>query len=258
MPSNMRESGSGEGEALVALVTGAGKRVGRAIALELARAGCDVAVHYCNSEAEAVAVAKEVAALGRRSAVVCGDLSDPKSWPAIVDQAAASLGRLDVLINNASEFSSHFQDSLAAFDAESWERLLRINLVAPAALCHHAEVLLRRSGRGCVVNLCDIAAARPWPAHLAYCASKAGLVNLTKSLARALAPDVRVNGVSPGIAVFPESFDKPTRDRLVSRMPLAREGSPEEVAELVRFLVVSGGYITGQVVSVDGGRSVIS
>lgn len=255
-PPTGMESGLRESVRLAALVTGGAKRVGRAIALELARAGYDVAIHYRTSKAEAHAVAAEVESLGRRGAVVCGDLAEPESWAIVIERTVAELGRLDVLVNNASEYSSKSQDSLAEFDAESWDRLLRTNLVAPAALCHHAEAWLRASGRGCIVNLCDISADQPWSSHLAYCASKAGLVNLTKSLARALAPDVRVNGVAPGIAIFPDAYDKPLRDRLVSRVPLAREGSPEEVAGLVRFLVVSGGYITGQVIPIDGGRSV--
>ncbi len=255
-PQTNAGSGSGEFVRLAALVTGGAKRVGRAVAVELARAGYDVAIHYRTSESEACAVASQVESLGRKSTVVSADLNRPESWPAVIDQTVAQIGRLDVLVNNASEFSSKSQDSLTAFNVEVWERLLRTNLVAPAALCHYAEAWLRASGRGCIVNLCDISADQPWSGHLAYCASKAGLVSLTKSLARAFAPAVRVNGVAPGIAVFPDTYDKPLRDRLVSDVPLAREGTPEEVAGLVRFLVVSGEYITGQVIPIDGGRSV--
>ena len=110
---------------------------------------------------------------------------------------------------------------------------------------------------GKVVNICDIAAERPWSDHLAYCASKAGLVAATKALARALAPDIQVNGVAPGIAIFPDSYSDDLRRRLVSRVPLARPGTPEEVAVLVRFLVESADYITGQIIPIDGGRSLV-
>ena len=256
MPASLAESASETGDRLVALVTGGGKRVGRAIAMELARSGYDVCVHYHHSEVEATEVAEAVTALGQRGAVVGGDLADPESWSRIVSGTVSRLGGLDVLVNNASEFTSSSQDSLSTFDPTLWDRLVRTNLVAPVGLCHHAASWLRRSGRGCVVNLCDIAADRPWVGHLAYCASKGGLVNLTKSLARSMAPDVRVNGVSPGIAIFPESYEASVRDRLIARVPLAREGTPEEVGELVCFLVASAEYITGQVIAIDGGRSV--
>lgn len=255
MPPTSARSTSETADGLVALVTGGGQRVGRAIALELARSGCDVCVHYHRSEAEARAVAEAVIALGRRSAVVHGDLCDPESWGHVVDATTSRLGGLDVLVNNASEFTAPTQDALSSFDPALWDRVMRTNLVAPVGLCHHAQSWLRRSGRGSVVNLCDIAADRPWTEHLAYCASKGGLVNLTKSLARSLAPDVRVNGVSPGIAVFPEDYGDAVRERLVARVPLARAGTPEEVGALVRFLVVSAPYVTGQVIAIDGGRS---
>jgi len=255
------ETGGGlsdnNGSALTALVTGGAKRVGRAIALELAAAGFDVVVHYHTSETEARQTAREIESMGRRGAVVRGDLADPGSWSGIIEQAVAAMDRLDVLVNNASVFLGELDDTLQAFDAEAWARIQRINLTAPAALCHHAEVFLRASGRGCVVNLCDIAVERPWPAHLAYCASKAGLAAVTKALARALAPDVRVNGVAPGVAVFPDEYDAKLRQRLVSRVPLAREGTPEEVAKLIRYLVTEGAYLTGQIIPIDGGRSLV-
>jgi len=244
----------------VALITGGAKRVGRAIALELARGGCDVGIHYRHSRAEADEVVAQITQLGRRAVAVEGDLSDPVSWPRIVQSTVSGLGRLDILINNASMFlpdSAASEDSLDAFDPKLWDEMLRINLTAPVALCHHARPYLAANGTGKVVNLCDIAAERPWPGHLAYCASKAGLVAATKALARTLAPDIQVNGVAPGIAVFPDSYSEDVRRRLVSRVPLARPGTPQEVAVLVRFLVESADYITGQIIPIDGGRSLV-
>lgn len=240
----------------VALVTGAARRVGRAIALEMARAGCDVAVHFRASAHEAEDVAALCQAAGSRTITVQADLHDTSSCGPLVGEVVNQLGRIDYLINNASDFLTSHPDTIDGFDAALWERMLRVNLIAPAALAHHAADQLRRT-RGAIVNLCDTSWDRPWPDHLAYGASKGGLVALTRALARALAPEVRVNAVSPGIAVFPESYDSATRRRLVERVPLGTEGTPESIARLVRYLCEDGAYITGQVVTCDGGRNVV-
>ena len=256
-------------EAAVALVTGGAKRVGRAIVLELARAGCDVAIHYRRARAEAQQLADEVDRLetaatgsgrshrGRRTVVIGADLADPASWPMVIDETVKRLGRLDILINNASVFLTPKPDSIEAFDAKQWESMFRVNLIAPTALCHHARPHLEGGGKGRIVNLCDISARAPWPDHLAYCTSKAALEALTRGLARAMAPNVRVNGVAPGIAVFPDEYPEELRRQLTGKVPLGRPGTPEEVARLVRFLVESGDYITGQIIPIDGGRSLV-
>ena len=241
----------------VALVTGGAKRVGRAIALELARAGCNVAVHYRRSRVEAEGVASLITDMGRATTLIPAELSDPSSWATIIERTVDGLGRLDVLVNNASEFLTETPDTIEQFNASTWERMLRVNLVAPVALCHYARRHLEAHGGGKVVNLCDVSADRPWPDHLAYCASKAGLVAMTRGLARALAPSIQVNGIAPGIAVFPDAYSADLRERLTRRVPLGREGTPEEVARLVRFLVETGDYITGQVIPIDGGRSLL-
>jgi pteridine reductase len=244
-----------------ALVTGGARRVGRAIVIELARAGCDVAIHCRRSRADAGELAAMVAEMGGRAAIVEGDLCQPASWPRVIEQTVGALGGLDILVNNASMFlpgqlDMDKADSVEGFDSGLWESMLRVNVVAPAALCHHAREHLAARSRGRVVNLCDIAGDRPWPSALAYCASKAALAALTKGLARAMAPAVRVNGVAPGIAVFPDEYSTKLRESLTSQVPLGRAGTPEEVARLVRFLVESGDYITGQIVPIDGGRSI--
>lgn len=239
------------------MVTGGAKRVGRAVVLELAQAGCDVAIHCRESQSDAEEVAREVARLGRRATVVTGDLCDPDTWPAVVSEAVASLGALDVLVNNASSFLTDRPGTLEAFDLGAWDRMLRVNLTAPVALCHHAAEHLGRSGRGRVVNLVDASIERPWPSHLAYCASKAGLAAMTKALARAMAPEVCVYGVAPGIAVFPDEYSAELREKLTRRVPAGRAGTPEEVAHLVRFLVETGSYITGETVRIDGGRHLV-
>lgn len=238
----------------VALVTGGAKRVGRAIVLALADAGCDVAIHYRRSHAEADELVEQVTRMGRRAVALAADLDDPTTWPVLIRRTVEALGRLDVLINNASLFLTDDPDTIEGFDAARWEAMLRTNVTAPVALCHHARRHLAEHGAGNIVNLCDIAADRPWPDHLSYGTSKAALVAVTRGLARAMAPSIRVNAVAPGIAVFPETYSCDVRRKLTSRVPLGREGSPGEVAAVVRFLVESGDYMTGQILPVDGGR----
>ena len=240
----------------VALVTGGAKRVGRAIALELAQAGCDVAIHHRRDPTSAQSVAQDVTSLGRRAITVPGELTDGASWPAIIEDTLRGLGRLDVLVNNAAAFLTETPDTVEGFVPKVWEVMFRTNVIAVMGLCHHARTHLADSGRGVIINLCDIAADRPWPAHLAYCSSKAALVNLTRGLARALAPSILVNGVAPGACIFPESYDSELRRRIISQVPLGRAAEPGEIAKLVRFLAVEGDYITGQIIAVDGGRSV--
>ncbi|UCG17386.1 MAG: SDR family oxidoreductase [Phycisphaerales bacterium] len=240
-------------EAPVALVTGGARRVGRAIALELAGAGCDIALHFRRSQDDARATADDVAALGRRAELIQADFADPDAPRKVIESAVGAFGRLDVLVNNASVFDRMRIDE---FDLQAWERTMRVNLTSPAALVAYARPWLETSGAGKIVNVCDVSADRPWPSRLAYCASKAGLVSLTRALARALAPAVQVNGVSPGIAAFPDDCDASTRRRLIDNIPLRRAGSPQDIARTVRFLAREGDYITGQIINVDGGWSI--
>lgn len=235
------------------MITGAARRVGRAIALELADQGADIALHHYQSVDAAHDTAERIVGAGRRCHLIRADLADPQAWASIVDQTVGELGRLDHLINNASVFGAM---SLSGFDHEEWERSFRVNVTAVAALCRHSAPHLAHSGCGSIVIITDISAERPWRNHLAYCAGKAALVNLTKALAKSLAPRVRVNAVAPGIAEFPESYDDDTRARLIAEVPLGRAGSPEDVARMVRFLCAEGCYVTGQVINVDGGRSI--
>ncbi|MBN1510892.1 MAG: SDR family oxidoreductase [Phycisphaerae bacterium] len=239
-------------EGTVALVTGGARRVGRAIALELAGAGCDIALHCHESCGDARGVADRIVAAGRRCEIVSGDLRRPEAAGEIVERTVAALGGLEILVNNASIFE---RMTLQSFSIEDWDRTMRINVTAPVALAAAAREHLLRAG-GKIINLCDIAADRPWPEHLAYCASKAALACLTKALARALAPTVQVNSVAPGIAMFPEDYGDEVRQRLVDKVPLKRAGTPEDIARTVRFLAESGDYVTGQILNVDGGRSI--
>jgi pteridine reductase len=239
----------------VVLVTGGAKRVGRAIALACAAAGADIAVHYRNSRTEAEQLVGTVRAQGQSAAAFGADLTSSVECAALRDDVLAEFGGLDVLINNAASFE---HAPMVGGDDARWERAwtvsLETNLVAPARLARlFADSLRARSGA--IINLIDIAGSLSWPGYLAHGSSKAALSHLTKGLAVVLGPEVRVNGIAPGIAVFPDSMSQAERDALVAKTTLERAGNAEQVAELVAF-VCSHDYISGAVIPVDGGWSV--
>lgn len=237
----------------VALVTGAARRIGRAIAMRLAGAGCHVAVHFHTSDADAREVVAACRRMGVESEAFAADLSEPPACGPLVAGVLARFGRLDVLINNASTFE---RMSLEDFDPVLWDRTLRVNLTAPMLLSFAARQALR-TARGRIVNLCDAGTSRPWPEHLAYVTSKGALETLTAALARAFAPEVNVVGIAPGVAEWPDSYDAVTRARLTARIPLGYAGSPNDVAAAVHFVLAEGDYITGAVIPIDGGRRVV-
>ncbi len=237
----------------VALITGAAKRVGREIALTLADEGFDIAFTYLNSEDDARSLLEEIAGKGRRASMIRADLTQPESAVELIHRdIAEKFGRLDLLVNNASLY---LRGDLAASNAATAQKLHAIHVVAPLLLCQKFEVMLREN-KGHVINMVDLLAERPWPEYLAYCASKAGLWNLTLGLARSLAPDVTVNGIAPGVVEWPDDYPQAEREKYLKRVPLARAGTPEDVAQVVRFLATEGKYITGQIVRLDGGRSI--
>ena len=237
----------------VALVTGAAKRVGRAIALGLAEGGYDVAFTYLSSEEEARGVVREIEAWGRRGRMIRADLTRPAGAVEEISRVvSAEFGRLDVLVNNASLYE---KADLREASGEILHRLNAIHVEAPLLLCQRFEPMLR-AGRGHVVNMVDLLAERPWPAYLPYCASKAALWNLTLGLARALAPEVTVNGIAPGVVEWPDDYPEAEREKYLKRVPLGRAGTAEDVAGVVRFLVTGGTYVTGQIIRLDGGRSI--
>lgn len=235
----------------VALVTGGAKRVGRAIVLELARAGHDVAIHHRSSPAEAETVADEVRALGRRAAVVRADLASSGEVAALFHAVDQAFGRLDVLVNCAAVFRRTPAESLTEAD---FDFHVGANLKAPYLCCLEAAPRMRAVGGGCIVNITDVAAERPFRSHVPYCVSKAGLAMLTRSLAKALAPAITVNAVAPGTVLFREDESDADRRRVVARIPQGRIGTPEDIARAVRFLVESR-HVTGATLAVDGGRS---
>ncbi|WP_153110737.1 pteridine reductase [Propionivibrio limicola] len=235
------------------LITGAAKRVGRAIARELHAAGASILLHYHRAHAEALRLADELNAVRSGSAVCCqADLLDARAPELLVQSALQSFGRLDALVNNASSF---FATPLGIIDAGAWDDLVGSNFKAPLFLTQAAAPHLRAT-QGAVVNITDIHAERPLAGYPLYCAAKAGLLGLTRALAIELAPQVRVNAVAPGPILWPESgdFDAVAREHIVADTLLKRVGEPQDIAHAVRFLLEDG-YITGQVINVDGGRT---
>jgi len=238
------------------LITGAARRVGAAIARRLHGAGARVALHCNRSWKEGEALAAELNAGRAGSAfVVQGDLLDVGELARIVEDAAGALGGLDALVNNASSFHA---TPFGTIGERDWEDLVGTNLRAPLMLSQAAAPLLRAS-KGAIVNIADIHAERPLRGFVVYSIAKAGLVGLTRSLALELGPEVRVNAVAPGAILWPDGgqhFEPAERARIVDQTPLASIGSPEDVAGAVKYLLFDAPFVTGQVLAVDGGRSI--
>jgi pteridine reductase len=235
----------------VALVTGAGRRVGRAIALALAGQGMRLALHYNRSEAGARETMDEIARLGGASEMLQADLARPDAPDALVAAVVDTFGALDVLVNSAAVMLHTPFGEVAAAD---WDAMFALNLRAPFFLTQAAAPHLRR-GRGAVVNIADLAAFETWPGYVPHGISKAGVVQMTRALARVLAPDVRVNGVAPGAVLLPEEWPEESAARLARTTPLGRLGSPDDVVRAVRYLLEAD-YVTGETLVVDGGRHV--
>jgi pteridine reductase len=236
------------------LVTGAAKRIGASIATALHEAGANVAIHYFSSEAPANALAAKLNAQRPSSAFTIGaDLRNVPSLEAMVQQVLERTGRLDVLVNNASNF---YPTRLGSITEEHWHDLIDSNLKAPLFLSQAALTPLREA-RGSIINIVDVHARRPLRDHPVYGAAKAGLAMLTRSLAKDLGPEIRVNGVAPGAILWPESgMSEELRRSIIRQTALKRAGEPEDIAAAVLFLVRDAPYVTGEIIAVDGGRSV--
>jgi len=234
-------------------VTGGAKRLGAAMARRLHTAGASVVVHYHRSREAADELVAELDAVRAGSSLaVRGDLNDVDCLPALVAQAVARYGRIDVLINNASTF---YPTPVGSITAAQFDDLVGTNLRAPLFLSQAAAPALRET-RGLIINMVDIHGRRPLRAHPVYSAAKAGLVMLTKSLARELGPEVRVNGIAPGPVLWPErDLDESLKAEIVAKTALKRSGSPQDIARTALFLATEAPYVTGQVIAVDGGRS---
>lgn len=234
----------------VALVTGAGRRVGRALALALAGRGMRVAIHSHHSGADAEATLAGVRQLGADGACFSADLSDAHAARALPERVAAQFGQLDVLVNSAGIMT---RATLEETTPEMWDETMHINLRSMFFTAQGALPALR-AARGRIVNLADVGGMEPWPNYAAHSISKAGVVMLTQTLARALAPDITVNAIAPGAVLPPDEWDDRARAHLVRTTPLQRLGSPDDVSAALLFLLEGGDYVTGQTLVVDGGR----
>jgi pteridine reductase len=247
-----------DGSRPLALLTGAARRVGLASAEAIARAGCDVLITYRSSERDAASAVDGLSALGITAAAERLDLDDLAGAEAWARQVARTLPRLDALVHNASSYAPSPLDRLSA---EALMANYRVHAAAPALLSRHLAPLLAKSprpGGGAIVAMCDIhALGRPRRGYTAYAMSKAALAELVRSLALELAPNVRVNGVAPGAVAFAEEgpdADPAMQQRYLSRVPLARSGTPREAAAVVKWLALDATYLTGEIIRVDGGR----
>lgn len=234
----------------VALVTGAGRRLGRALAAALAGRGMRIALHYNASAAGAESLRREIEERGGEADCLQADLRDPVAARALAGRVVERFGRLDVLVNSAAVMH---RLSFEETTPEQWDATLDLNLRS-VFFCTQGAAAALRSARGKVVNLADLAGLEPWPAYAAHSVSKAGVVMLTRVLARSLAPDVTVNAIAPGAVLVPEDYDQATRDMLVRGTPLRRLGAPGDVIAALLYLLEGGDFVTGEVLVVDGGR----
>jgi len=237
-------------EGRVALVTGAGTRVGRAIALALGKAGMRVAVHYARSEKGAREVADEIIGGGSEARTLPGDLTDPATPPRLVEHTVKVFGGLDVLVNSAAVM---LRTPVGEVLVEDWDAMFALNLRAPFFLAQAAARAM--TDGGCIVNIADLAAFEAWKGYIPHAITKAGIVQMTRGLAHALAPRIRVNAVAPGAVLLPEGATQADADRLISTTPLGRLGTAEDVAQAVMYLICAD-FVTGETLIVDGGRHV--
>ncbi len=235
-----------------ALVTGGGRRVGKAIALALAGRGADVVIHYNGGAAEAEETAAEIRALGVRAALVRCDLSAVTAATALPALAHDAFGRLDIVVNSAAMM---VRTPVGDVSPEAWDAMFALNLRAPFFIAQAAAPLLREHAGAAIVNIADLAAYETWPAYVPHAMTKAGIVQMTRGLARALAPAIRVNAVAPGAVLLPDEWDTETSQRFAATTPLGRLGTAEDVAQAVVYLCEAP-YVTGEVIIVDGGRHI--
>jgi len=237
----------------VALVTGAGRRIGRVIALTLAHAGAHVVVNYSRSAAEARGASREIRNLGVESLALKADVSEPTQVRRMFQAVDRRFGRLDVLVNNAGVFFAAPWDELSERD---WDTVLGINLKGPFFCAQAAAPIMLRHGSGRIINITSLGGLRAWPRHMHYCSSKAGLIMLTRCLAKALGPKIVVNGVAPGTILFPGEKPSAGQRRSLPLTPMRKAGQPEDVAATVLYLATTAEFVTGQVIPVDGGQSI--
>src|SRR6266481_1215066 len=233
----------------VALVTGAAKRIGRAVAVRLAEEGADVVVHYRGSKEKAAEAVAEIEKIGRRTVAVQADLGDVSQIKRLIAETGKQFGRLDILVNSAANF---LPASIVSTTEQVWDASLGTNLKAPFFCAQAAAALLKRS-RGVIINFADVGGLLAWTGYIPHCVSKAGVIMLTRCLAKELAPEVRVNAIAPGTITMPGDPPEWEAD-FIKLAPLRRSGKPSDIADAVSYLVHAE-FLTGQILVVDGGRS---
>ena len=237
-------------EGQVALVTGAAKRIGRSIALRLASEGADVVVNYATSKVEAGELVGEIQRGGRRAIAVEANVSRRADVRKLFAAAEKEFGRLDILVNNAGIFIAAKFEELTE---EQWDRIMNANLKSQFLCAQAAAPIMRRQGRGRIINLSSLGGILAWPAYTHYCVSKAGAIMLTRCLARALGPEILVNSIAPGTIQFPGELPD---EEYIRRVPLHRTGTGDDIAGTVAYLATAD-FVTGQILVVDGGRSLL-
>jgi NAD(P)-dependent dehydrogenase (short-subunit alcohol dehydrogenase family) len=235
----------------VALVTGAGRRLGRAVAIALAERGAILAIHYRNSHAEAEALVAQIVSVGGRAQSFAADLGQVGEIKRLIVEVIAAFGRIDVLVNSASVF---VRKSLEDISEHDWDTTLDTNLKAPFFLSKFAGAAMRRNGAGKIINLGDWAGIRPYVNYIPYSVSKAGLIGLTRALAKALAPEVQVNCIALGPVMPPDDYDAAEIERLRKATLTKRLGSPDDVARAILFLCEGTDFATGSTLMLEGGR----
>jgi len=234
----------------VALVTGGSKRIGRSIALRLASDGADIIINYDSSKSEADSLVSELKDRGRRALAVQADVSHRADVQKLFTATENEFGRLDILVNNAGMF---FAAKFEELTEEQWDHILNVNLKSQFLCAQSAAPIMKRQGRGRIINLSSLGGLLPWPGYTHYCVSKAGSIMLTRCLARALGPEILVNSIAPGTIQFP---GEPPDEDYIRRVPLHRTGTGEDIAEAVAYLTKAD-FVTGQILVVDGGRSLV-
>jgi len=236
----------------VCLITGSAVRVGRSIALNLAQKGALIAIHYHTQQKESEQIQKEIINLGTDTLILQGDISHKNDWHKMRDIIMRKWGRIDILINNASIF---YRTPFFEISDKDWDKFMDINLKGTFYGCQIFGEIMYKNHKGKIINIADVSAESVWPSYIPYCISKAGVIALTKGLAKALAPYVTVNAISPGTVLLANKYDKEEEDYLINRTPLKRVGQPEDIAKTVAFLLEGSDFITGAILNVDGGRS---
>ncbi len=234
----------------VALITGAAKRIGHSIALRLASDGADIVVNYASSKPEADTLVAEIKSTGRRAIAVKADVSHRLDVQKLFSATENEFGRLDILVNNAGTF---FPAKFEELTEEQWDHILNVNLKSQFLCAQSAAPIMKRQGRGRIINLSSLGGLLAWPAYTHYCVSKAGSIMLTRCLARALGPEILVNSVAPGTIQFPgEAPD----EEYIRPVPLHRTGTGDDIAQAVAYLATAD-FVTGQILVVDGGRALV-